>query len=54
MDNALRRRNVFFKNKTQIIQVVNVFRCGGHFQGSSVLVWQNGANGNGDFLQVIR
>jgi len=38
---------VFFKNETQIFPGINVLRCGGHFPGSSVLVWQSGANGKG-------
>ena len=37
----------FFTNGAQIFPGVNVLRCGGHFPGSSVLLWQNGANGKG-------
>jgi hypothetical protein len=38
---------IFFKNETQIFSGIHVIRCGGHFPGSSVLLWQHGANGKG-------
>lgn len=40
----------FFKDRTEILPQIEVFRCGGHFPGSSVLAWQNGANGKGALL----
>ena len=37
----------FFKDQIELLPQIEVFRCGGHFPGSSVLVWQSGANGKG-------
>lgn len=40
----------FFKDRIEILPQIEVFRCGGHFPGSSVLAWQSGANGKGALL----
>jgi hypothetical protein len=40
----------FFKDRTEILPQLVVVRCGGHFPGSSVLVWQGGADGRGVLL----
>lgn len=40
----------FFEDRTEILPQIEVFRCGGHFPESSVLVWQSGANGKGVLL----
>ena len=44
-------------DRLELTEDVNLIRCGGHFPGSSVLHWANGANGQGvlmtgDTLQV--
>ena len=41
---------IFFKDRRQIFQGVEVIRCGGHFPGSSILAWQDGAGGKGALL----
>jgi hypothetical protein len=40
----------FFKDRTEILPQIEIVRCGGHFPGSSVLVWQGGADGRGALL----
>jgi len=40
----------FFNDRTEILPQIEVYRCGGHFPGSSVLVWQSGAHGKGALL----
>jgi glyoxylase-like metal-dependent hydrolase (beta-lactamase superfamily II) len=40
----------FFKNEIEIFPGIAVVRCGGHFPGSSVLHWSNGADGKGALL----
>jgi glyoxylase-like metal-dependent hydrolase (beta-lactamase superfamily II) len=41
---------VFFKEKARILPGITAVRCGGHFPGSSVLHWQDGAGGQGALL----
>ena len=41
---------VFFKDRRRIFSGVDVVRCGGHFPGSAVLAWENGAGGKGALL----
>jgi hypothetical protein len=40
----------FFKDEIEILPGITVVRCGGHFPGSSVLHWSNGADGEGALL----
>lgn len=50
---------VFWEGETQVLaDELTLIRCGGHFDGGTVLHWPSGANGNGalltgDIIQVV-
>lgn len=40
----------FFDDRQEVLPGIVIVRCGGHFPGSSVLHWQQGADGSGVLL----